>query len=180
MDDTIRDFIKGDKKAFDWVYKNYSPVLFGICLRYTSCRDDAQEVLQMAFIKAYENRKKMDPSRPLGPWLKTITINTAINFLKTNKKMVLKAEDNFFDSVDFQQNEQEDDLDLKKRLLRILNEIPDGYRTVFNLFVLDNLTHQEIATHLNISVGTSKSQLAKAKSFIKNKVEKERNDERVG
>lgn len=178
MDFKIENFIKGDKEAFDWVYKNYAPTLFGICLRYTNCRDDAQEVLQEAFIKVFENRKKMDPNRPLGPWLKTVVINTAINFLKSQKKMLLKDDPTFFDAQEMH-SEQMDTNELKEKLLRILAELPDGYRTVFNLFVLDNLTHKEIAAYLDISEGTSKSQLAKAKNWIKNKVEKERNDERI-
>lgn len=179
MEERVKDFIEGDKKAFDWVYKNYAPALFGICLRYTNCRDDAQEVLQIAFIKVFEHRKKLDPNRPIGPWLKTITIHSAITFLRKQKKMVLKDDDDFFDADVFQQDLPIEEVDLKQRLLHILAQLPDGYRTVFNLFVLDNLTHKEIAAHLNISEGTSKSQVAKAKNLIKNLVEKERKDERV-
>lgn len=179
MDFKIENFIKGEKKAFDWVYKTYAPSLFGICLRYTNCRDDAQEVLQETFIKVYNNREKVDPNRPLGPWMKTIAIHSAISFLKVQKRMVLKDDSTFFDERVEQEDPASETLELKERLLRILAELPDGYRTVFNLFVLDNLTHKEIATYLNISEGTSKSQLAKAKNWIKNKVEKERNDERI-
>lgn len=173
----IVDFIDGDKKAFDWVYANYSPAMFGICLRYTNCKDDAQEVLQEAFIKVFENRKKMDPSKELGPWIKTIVIHSAINFLKKQKRMVLMEDDAFFDSTI-----EDEDLpasDLKSKLLIVLNRLPDGYRTVFNLFVLDGLTHKEIANYLNITEGTSKSQLAKAKNWIKNTFQNELKDERV-
>jgi RNA polymerase sigma factor (sigma-70 family) len=97
MEENVEEFIKGNKKAFDRVYEKYSPSMFGICMRYANCKDDAQEILQETFIKVYENRGKVNPDFPLGPWIKTITIRTAINFLKTQKKMVLKDNEQFFE-----------------------------------------------------------------------------------
>ncbi|MNK08995.1 RNA polymerase sigma factor CarQ [compost metagenome] len=179
MEDNIEEFIKGNKKAFDGVYAKYAPSMFGICIRYTNCRDDAQEILQETFIKIYENREKANPALPLGPWIKTITIRTAINFLKTKKRMVLTENEDFFESQPelFAPDEREDDQ--KTALLKLLTEMPPGYRTVFNLFVLDNLTHKEIAEYLEITEGASKSQLAKAKNWIRITIEKKRNNERA-
>ncbi len=179
MEENIEEFIKGNKKAFDRVYEKYAPSMFGICMRYSNCRDDAQEILQESFIKVYENRKKMNPQLPLGPWIKTITIRTAINFLKIQKRMVLKENEDFFEvpqESPAQENEMKDE---KSLLLKLLTEMPAGYRTVFNLFVLDNLTHKEIAEYLEISEGASKSQLAKAKNWIKISLEKKRINERA-
>lgn len=178
MEENIEEFIKGNKKAFDRVYKKYSPSMFGICMRYANCKDDAQEILQETFIKVYENREKVNPSLPLGPWIKTITIRTAINFLKTQKKMVLKDNEQFFEPVQEIVTENKTE-DMKVKLLRLLAEMPEGYRTIFNLFVVDNLTHKEISDYLEITEGTSKSQLAKAKNWIKNKLETEQKDERI-
>lgn len=179
MEENIEEFIKGNKKAFDGVYEKYAPSMFGICMRYANCKDDAQEILQQAFIRVYENRGKANPDLPLGPWIKTITIRTAINFLKIQKKMVLKENEHFFEPVQASFNQENDEKDLKEKLLEILSEMPEGYRTIFNLFVLDNLTHKEIAGYLDITEGTSKSQLAKAKNWMKNKLEKIKKDERV-
>lgn len=179
MEENIEEFIKGNKKAFDRVYGKYSPSMFGICMRYANCRDDAQEILQEAFIKVYENREKMNPQLPLGPWIKTITIRTAINFLKSQKRMVLQENDDFFEvqpGFYFQEDEPKDQ---KSLLLKLLTKMPPGYRTVFNLFVLDNLTHKEIAEYLDITEGASKSQLAKAKNWIKINLEKKRINERA-
>ncbi|MDF3029160.1 MAG: polymerase, sigma-24 subunit, subfamily [Fluviicola sp.] len=179
MEENIEEFIKGNKKAFDWVYEKYAPSMFGICMRYANCRDDAQEILQETFIKVYENRGKMNPQLPLGPWIKTITIRTAINFLKSQKRMVLKENDDFFEAPQesfVQENEMKDE---KSSLLKLLTEMPAGYRMVFNLFVLDNLTHKEIAEYLDITEGASKSQLSKAKSWIKINLEKKRINERA-
>lgn len=179
MEENVEEFIKGNKKAFDRVYEKYAPSMFGICIRYSNCRDDAQEILQESFIKVYENRKKMNPQLPLEPWIKTITIRTAINFLKIQKRMVLKENEDFFEvpqESPAQENEMKDE---KSLLLKLLTEMPPGYRTVFNLFVLDNLTHKEIAEYLEISEGASKSQLAKAKNWIKINLEKKRINERA-
>lgn len=179
MEENIEEFIKGNKKAFDWVYEKYAPSMFGICMRYTNCRDDAQEILQETFIKVYENRKKMNPQLPLGPWIKTITIRTAINFLKIQKRMVLKENEDFFEVIQESSAQENEMKDMKSLLLKLLTEMPAGYRTVFNLFVLDNLTHKEIAEYLEISEGASKSQLAKAKNWIKINLEKKRINERA-
>lgn len=166
----LEDFIEGDKKAFDWVYATYAPSMFGVCMRYTNCRDDAQEILQESFIKVYENRKKFDHQKDLAPWIKTIVIHRAVNFLKSQKKLQLHDTDHFFEQVIEIREEENSKEQVQKQLLNILQNMPDGYRTIFNLYVLDNLTHQEIADYLSISVGTSKSQLAKAKSYIQNKL----------
>ncbi len=179
MEENIEEFIKGDKKAFDRVYEKYSPSMFGICMRYANCKDDAQEILQETFIKVYENRGKVNPQLTLGPWIKTITIRTAINFLKSQKKMVLKENEDFFESPQESFTSEIDPKDEKSALLKLLTEMPPGYRTVFNLFVLDNLTHKEIAEYLEITEGSSKSQLAKAKNWIKTNLEKKRSNERA-
>lgn len=184
MEEYIEEFIKGNKKAFDRVYEKYAPSMFGICMRYANCRDDAQEILQEAFIKVYENCEKANPELPLGPWIKTITIRTAITILKRQRKSILKDDGHFFEtSIDpdsYQDFGQEKNTDnTQAELLQLLNRMPAGYRTIFNLFVLDNLTHKEIAEYLEISEGTSKSQLTRARDWIKNNLEKKRMNERA-
>lgn len=179
MEEHIEEFIKGNKNAFDKVYEKYAPSMFGICMRYANCRDDAQEILQEAFIKVYHNREKVNPQFPLGPWIKTITIRTAINFLKTQKKMLLQENEDFFEKPQEMLIHEDEPMDQQSALLRLLAQMPAGYRAVFNLFILDNLTHKEIAEYLDITEGASKSQLAKAKIWMKNNLEKKRNDERA-
>ena len=153
--------------------------MFGICMRYANCRDDAQEILQEAFIKVYENSGKVNPELPLGPWIKTITIRTAISLLKRQRKLVLKDDEHFFETS-IELFEQEKNTDSRQiELLKLLNVMPAGYRTIFNLFVMDNLTHKEIAEYLEISEGTSKSQLTRARDWIKNNLEKKRTNERA-
>ena len=164
--EVVQAYIAGDKKGFDEIYSAYSPGMFMICLRYTRCKDDAQDVLQEAFIKIYNKRESFDIERPIGPWIKTIVIRTALNYIKENYKFQLTDDANYFDQVTFEESAS-DNQDLKKKLLDVLNKLPDGYRTVFNLYTIDNLTHKEIAQYLDISEGTSKSQYSKAKKMIK-------------
>lgn len=179
IDKLIADFKQGDKDAFDCLYKQFAPAMFAVCIRYTHCKDDAQEVLQESFIKIYEGRKTFDEQRPIAPWIKNIVIHTAINFLKKQKKLVLSDQETDFHSAEEWIYPEISNDDVKSQLLALLQKLPEGYRTVFNLFVLDNLSHKEIAEYLGISEGTSKSQLSKAKLMIQKLIPKELKDERA-
>ena len=167
-------FVDGDKLAFDQIYAAYSSGMFGICLRYTRCRDDAQDVLQDSFIKLYQTRERFNPELSIGAWIKTITIRTALNYIKDHYRLVLTDNDLKFDQLVIEEESEIDNRELKERLLQLLQQLPDGYRTVFNLYTIDNLTHKEIAEHLNISEGTSKSQYFKAKKMIQFLLESEK------
>ncbi len=159
-------FKKGDKKAFDEIYSAFSGAMYGICLRYSRCADDAQDILQESFIKIYNNANQYSLDKPLAAWIKTIVINTALTYIKKNYRFELHEEDSYFDEQVEHDLEFDDQETLKKMLLMFLNKLPDGYRTVFNLFVLENLTHKEIAEYLGISENTSKTQFFKAKKQI--------------
>lgn len=167
--EVIESFIQGEKKGFDTIYGVYSSGMYAVCLRYTRCADDANDVLQETFIKVYENRSKFDTSKEIGPWIKTITIRTALNYIKSNYKWTLTDDDFVFDSaqLDSAQDSMNEANDLKRKLKLALDQLPEGYRTVFTLYTIDNLTHKEIAEYLGISEGTSKSQYSKAKKMIK-------------
>lgn len=167
--EVIESFIRGEKKGFDAIYGAYSPGMYAVSMRYTRCADDANDVLQETFIKVYENRSKFDPSKEIGPWIKTITIRTALNYIKANYKWSLTDDDFVFDTalLDSAQETVNETNDLKRKLKLALDQLPEGYRTVFTLYTVDNLTHKEIAEYLGISEGTSKSQYSKAKKMIK-------------
>ena len=167
----IQAYIQGDEKSFDKIYQDYSPGMYFICLRYTRCQDDAKDVLQESFIKVYKNRNQFDIEQSIGPWIKTITIRTALNYIKENYRLTLIEDENYFDVSESFDNSEDIIIEMKQKLLAILNGLPDGYRTVFNLYTIDNLTHKEIGEYLNISEGTSKSQYSKAKKMIKQLLE---------
>jgi len=150
----------------------FSSAMYSICLRYTKNTDEAADILQDAFIKIYEKRKSFNPKFELASWIKRIVINTAIDHYKKNKKMILIEDNNYFEAETNHTIEIDSTEDIKLKLLSTLQLLPEGYRTVFNLYVLDNLTHQEISEFLNISVNTSKSQLSRARKMLKILLEK--------
>jgi RNA polymerase sigma-70 factor (ECF subfamily) len=165
-EDIAKKFKDGERKAFDHVYNAFSPAMYGISLRYTRCADDAQEVLQESFIKIYKHCGQYSLDRPLAAWIKTIVINTALTYIRKNYKFELHESDDYFDEQNEPVFDEEDKEMIKRQLLAFLTKLPDGYRTVFNLFVLENLTHKEISEHLGISESTSKTQYFKAKRMI--------------
>lgn len=171
----IDNFICGDKDGFDAIYKAYSSGMYMLCLRYTRCDDDAQDVLQEAFIKVFRYRKQYDADKPIGAWIKTIVIRTALNYIRENYRFQLTDNDYHFDeSVINEESNNEDSTEMKQKLIKVLQALPEGYRTVFNLFAIDNLSHKEIAEYLGISEGTSKSQYSKAKNMIRQMLQMEK------
>lgn len=162
-----RKFIRGNKRAFDKIYNDYSSAMYSICLRYTKNTDEACDMLQDAFIKIYEKRKYFNPDYELGSWIKKVVINTAIDHFNKNKKMVFVEDDTYFDEEESFEIKTDQTDNIKTNLMSALQNLPEGYRAVFNLYVLDNLTHQEIADYLNISISTSKSQLSRARKMLK-------------
>ena len=163
-------FIRGNKRAFDKIYADYSEAMYSICLRYTKNTDEAADILQDAFIKIYEKRNLFNPEMSLGAWIKRIVINEAINHYRVNKRFDLVEDDTYFDEEEAP-IEIGESVNIKEVLLQVLNELPDGYRTVFNMYVFDNLKHQEIADYLGVSINTSKTQLAKARKMIQRMLE---------
>lgn len=166
------EFVKGNKKAFDSVYAQYAGAMYALCKRYTKDLDKAADILQEAFIKVYEKRDSFDVNYELGPWIKRIVINQAINQYRFSKKYDFVEEDSYFEEADEEiQLNAESNQNIKLILTKILEELPDGYKAVFNMYVIDNLTHAEISEYLGISVNTSKTQLLKARKMIKQKLE---------
>lgn len=146
--------------------------MYAICLRYTRNSDEAADILQESFIKVFEKRGLFNPEFEIGPWIKRIVINQAINHFRVSRRFENVEDDSFFEDTE-EQVEIEDLSQVKTTLLKILQELPEGYRTIFNMYVIDNLTHPEIAEYLGISVNTSKTQLLKARKMIQIKLQEQ-------
>jgi RNA polymerase sigma-70 factor (ECF subfamily) len=134
-----------------------------ICLRYSDDRDEAVELLNESFMKIFKNIKKFDLTMPFKPWLRRILINTCINNFKKKKL-------NFTERLEAA-NEYQDSEDILsgisyQEILDMIRQLSPAYRAVFNLHVIEGYKHEEIAEMLNISVGTSKSNLSKAKKNL--------------
>lgn len=168
-----KKFIKGNKRAFDQIYGQYCDAMYTICMRYTKNADEAADILQDAFIRIYEKRELFDPKYELGAWIKRIVINEAINHYRVNKRFELVEEENYFEEAE-QPFELVEDSNIKDVLLELIRELPPGYQAVFNMYVLDNLTHQEIADYLGVSINTSKTQLSKARKMLRKMLEEKK------
>ncbi|MDX5320473.1 MAG: sigma-70 family RNA polymerase sigma factor [Bacteroidota bacterium] len=166
--DTPRELIdaciKGNGNAQEELYRRYKSKLMGIAMRYAGSREHAQDVLQEAFISILNKCKAYKGSGSFEGWMTRVVINTAISF---NRKWEYRRND-----LPDEQSEWEDyrlpaDLQLQEKdLLALVQKLPAGYRTVFNMYVIDGYSHDEIAEQLSISASTSKTQLMKAKKRL--------------
>lgn len=165
-EEVIRLAAQGKSRYVELIYRALSPVLFGICLRYSANRDDAEDILQESFIKIFNNLGRFRHEGSFEGWARRITVNTALEFLR--KKNV------YFEDIErgrgvADADDVEDFLQAKE-LVALLNQMPGGYRAVFNLYVVEGFSHAEISAMLGISEGTSKSQLSRAKQWLRDKL----------
>ncbi|MFN5477836.1 MAG: RNA polymerase sigma factor [Sphingobacteriales bacterium] len=164
--DLILGSIRGDRRMQELLYKTYSPKMYGVCLRYAGNPDDAQDILQEGFVKVFKNLNRFRGDGSFEGWIRRIFVNTAIEHYrrKVNMYPVTENQENTIEDKDWTAFDR---LALKD-LLEIIQELSPGYRTVFNMYVVEGYTHRDIADILGISEGTSKSQLARAKAILQN------------
>lgn len=147
------------------LYQEFYAYGMSICLRYADNRDEAAEILNDGFMKVFQNINKFDLTRPFKPWLRRIIVNTAINHYH-QKNRALKAEE--LDRVNQSASEEKILSGISyDEIVEMLRKLPPAYRTVFNLHVIEGYKHEEIAAMLGVSVGTSKSNLFKAKEQLR-------------
>lgn len=171
QDQLIQKVIDGDSKAQKVFYDQFSRKMYGVALRYARDRDEANDILQEGFIKIFNNLSSFRSEGSLEGWVRRTIVNTAINYYKKNLKHVHQAD--FEMAMIFEESDVVSIVDQlsAEDLLRKIQEMPDGYRTVFNLNVIEGYTHKEIGDMLNISENTSKSQLARARAFMQKRLE---------
>jgi len=163
----IKQCKKHDLKSQEKLYQLFSNKLFSVSLKYSRNYEEAEDNLQDAFITIF---KKIDQFRFNGyfeGWMKRIVINTALQRYRKQHVFEIVNEENI-EQPEVEFNEENIPL---KFLLQIIQELPDRYRMVFNLYALDGYSHKEIAETMSISVGTSKSNLARARGILKQKIE---------
>lgn len=165
-------FKKGSKQAMDELYKEYAGYLTGVCSRYVSDEDTAKDILQESFIKIFTQIHQFEyrGKDSLKAWLTRIVINEALMLLRKEKDaFVPLQESTVSDCID--EEPDVDELDTHT-LLSFIQELPPGYRAVFNLFVIEEKSHKEIAEILNIQPSTSASQLNRAKYLLAERIRK--------
>lgn len=167
LDQLIINCKKNDTKAQSQLYKLFSSKLFSICLKYSRSYAEAEDNLQDTFITVFKKIDQYNNKGSFEGWIKRITINTALQRYREKGVFKIVNEENIKDvSVEIEDNAVSIDF-----LLKIIQELPDRYRLVFNLYVLDGYSHKEVAKMMNITTGTSKSNLARARLILKEKVE---------
>ena len=152
------------RKAFEELYRKFSPFVYGICLRYAKNRDEAQDILQECFIKVMERIGEFRFEGSFEGWLQRMVVNESLNYLKVNKNSFSEIDEEDADAEDVAADIVSDMT--AKELLDVISRLPDGYRTIFNLYVIEGYQHNEIAEILNITESTSRSQLKKAREQL--------------
>ena len=175
IENIIEDCSKGKRRAQNLLYKQYAPMLLGVCMRYCRNKSEAEDVLQEGFIKIFANidKFKIIKGGTFEGWLKRIMVNTALNNYRDSVKrgVIVDIDEANVPDEDTSFEEQNKDVSFSKNeIMKVIQSLPAGYKMVFNLYVFENYSHQEIAVLLNISVNTSKSQLSKARRYLRDKL----------
>jgi len=170
---------KNELKAQQQLYELYSAKVFSVCLKYSKNYEEAQDNLQEGFLLVFEKIHKYSFQGSLEGWIKRVVINyilqqyrSSTNFFELIDNVAIKEE-----SEELEVSDQDYSIDF---LLKIIQELPNKYRLVFSLYVLDDYSHKEIAEMLDISEGTSKSNLSRAKLLLKKKIEQSSNIDLTG
>jgi len=175
----IKKLRKGDGKAQEVFYQQLAPKMYGICLRFAANRAEADDILQEGFIRVFTHLKDFRSEGSLEGWVRRTIVNTAINFYKKRKKrgpttdleyIKETADDKYYIIEKMAADE----------LMELISDLPDGYRTVFNLNVVEGYTHKEIGEILDISENTSKSQLSRARTSLQKKLQAIKRKENLG
>jgi len=166
----IQACIKEDKSAQKALYDLFSAKMYFVCLRYARHEAEAQDILQDAFIKVFDKLDSYRFSGSFEGWVRRIMVNTALHYCR---KSTYKYENiGIEDYQDKVVNSKAISRLSEQELLGIIQQLPDGYRMVFNLYIIEGYSHKEIAEMLSISENTSRSQLAKARKWMQNVLEK--------
>ena len=166
---------QNERKAQEELYRLYSPKLFGVCLKYSDNYQQAEDNLQDGFVTIFEKIGQFQDKGSFEGWMKRILINTSLQQHRQQKVYGITNEEDL----------QEDEIEIETEnisvdfLLQCVQELPDRYRQVFNLYVLDGYSHKEISVLLSITEGTSKSNLARARTSLKEKIELVQNSKAV-
>ena len=171
--------MKHDSKAQKILYEKYFPKMMAVCLRYLKNEDDAWHVLNTAFLRVFSKIKQYKAEGSLEGWIKRIVINSSLDFIRSNttyrKKFVLTNEFNTYGHPDEIERSTSDFLVAsvnlsKEEIFELITELPPATRIVFNLFVIDDYSHKQIAERLKISTGTSQWHLSNARRLLKEKI----------
>ncbi len=168
LEELILNCKNQDLKAQEELYKKFSGILFSVCLKYSPNYHEAEDNLQDAFITIFNRIEQFKGKGSFEGWMKRVTVNTVLQKYRKQRVFNLTNEEQLEEEAVIEIEDNAVPLDF---LLKIVQELPDRYRLVFTMYVLDDYAHKEISDIVGISVGTSKSNLARARGILKIKVE---------
>ena len=168
LEELIHKCKKGNRQAQEELYRKYSRVLYGICLKYSRNKVEAEDNLHDSFLIIFDKIDQFKFKGSFEGWIKRITVNTVLQKYRKEEFLNVVSE-NTEEEVD--EDGPYPDIGLST-LLRYVQELPNKYRITFNMYVLDGYSHKEISEHLGTSLGTSKSNLARARMILKEKIKK--------
>ena len=166
----VKKCIEGDQRAQRMLFEKFAPKMLGVCMRYAKNTEQAEDVLQDGFVKVFTKLSHYKGDGSFEGWIRRVIVNTALDQIRKNTK--------------FQDNVALDDVEYKlelkgnvletlaaEELMVLINDMPTGYKVVFNMFAIEGYSHKEIAKELKVSENTSKSQYSRARAYLKNKLE---------
>lgn len=168
--DLIQGCLGGDRRMQEELYRRFSPRMYGVCLRYAGYAEEAEDILQEGFIKVFKKLGSFRGDGSFEGWIRRIFVNTAIEHFR-RKTYLQPITEQHESTVEGKYLSVLDNL-AEKDVMKLIQELSPGYRTVFNLYVVEGYTHKEIGDMLGISEGTSKSQLSRAKVILQDMVRK--------
>jgi RNA polymerase sigma factor (sigma-70 family) len=163
-EEIVQKCADGDRKAQKALYDLYARMVLRTVMNYISDRDSAMDVVHDSFMKIFRNISSFESEKTLESWIRTVAINTSIDFLRKAKKLEYFEGDH--DTITQQTTENTAELVAHNELIRQVELLPDGAKCILNLYAVEGYNHREIAEMLNISVGTSKSQLSRARQLL--------------
>jgi RNA polymerase sigma factor (sigma-70 family) len=167
----VKDCLKGKPEAQRQLYEHFAKNMLGVCYRYTKSLKDAEDVLQDGFVKVFLGIHQFKFEGGLGAWIHRIMVNTALNFLKKNRRY--RDEMVFTEQPLHPVASENPAVNLEaKELADLIRQLPHGYQTIFNLYAVEGFSHVEIGEMLGITDGTSRSQYARARALLINWIEK--------
>lgn len=166
----IQECLKGNPIAQRKLFEKFAPKLMTVCLRYMKDNQEAEDVLQDGFVKIFQHLPHFENVGSFEGWMRRIIVNTALDQLRRNTKL------GYADNVDEIAYKLEDNQSIysdiaAQDLMKLIDEMPSGYKVVFNMFAIEGYSHKEIAEMLQITESTSKSQYLRARAFLKTKLE---------
>jgi RNA polymerase sigma factor (sigma-70 family) len=174
IDDIIKGCLDGNIKHQELLYTLHKSKMMGICLRYSNNREEAQDILHDGFMDVFSSIRQYRGDGPFLAWMTKIFIYKCI---RANKQWEMRKSDHGMDSLENTQYDEKADIISTmsaKEIMKLVQDLSPGYRTVFNLYVVEGYSHKEIADLLDISENTSKSQLSRAKTILQQKIIQQR------